>query len=205
MTFNRQPVKPKSGNRFPIELTADRVIIGGSILASIFILLIIGLSSAKTGFDLNRPIEGVEYFPGMTASHQETTVNYQQNPPAGGAHHPRWQTCGVYTEPIRKEHAVHSLEHGAIWITYQPNLPADQVATLQNITRQSSHRLLSPYPGIDSPIVVSAWGYQLRLDNANDERLQHFIAKYEQGPSTPERGATCNGGETRTLSQLQQG
>lgn len=201
MTLQRKPVK---NGRLPFELTPDRIIIGGSIIASILIIVVIGLSSARTGFDLNRAIEGVEYFPGISAGHTEGTVRYQQDPPAGGQHHPAWQQCGVYTEPIRNEHAVHSLEHGAIWITYQPTLPADQVSELQNITRQSAYRLLSPYPGLDSPIVLSAWGYQLRLQDAYDERLHHFLAKYEQGPSTPERGATCNGGQTRPLSQLAQ-
>ena len=58
------------------------------------------------------------------------------------------------------------------------------------------------YPGIDSPVIVTAWGYQLKLESADDGRLMQFISKYEQGPSTPELGASCSGGETRTLNQI---
>ena len=81
-----------------------------------------------------------------------------------------------------------------VWITYDPDLPADQVERLQQITRRSGYRLLSPYPDLPSPIVATAWGFQLHLDSADDPRLDDFIRKYEQGPTTPEPGAVCTGG-----------
>ena len=45
-------------------------------------------------------------------------------PPVAGEHNAAWQNCtgNVYDAPIANEHAVHSLEHGAIWITYRPDL-----------------------------------------------------------------------------------
>lgn len=198
----RQPVPRKKPSRIPIELTTERVIIGGTILLIIIIVGVIAISTNRNASNQNITIQEVEFFPGMIAEHRQTLVNYEQSPPVGGPHHPVWQTCGVYTEQLSNEHAVHSLEHGAVWITYQPDLPADQVQTLQDLTRRSSHRLLSPYPGIDSAIIASAWGYQLKVDSASDPRLEQFMLKYDQGASTPELGATCSGGETRTLSQL---
>jgi hypothetical protein len=195
----------KLADRLPFELTTERVIVGGSILGTILILVIISLVSIQKNYAENRTIDGVQSFPGVVASHVTTVVNYPQTPPVGGAHNPVWQTCGVYTEPISNEHAVHSLEHGVVWITYQPDLPFDQVQTLQDLTRRGSHRLLSPYPGIDSPIILTAWGYQLRVNDANDPRIGQFISKYEEGPTTPELGASCAGGETRVLSQLPNG
>jgi hypothetical protein len=139
-----------------------------------------------------QPIEGLASFPGLSASHiEDPVVVYDQVPPVGGPHNSVWQNCGVYTRELENRHAVHSLEHGAIWITYQPDLPEDQVLKLQSITRQSQFRLLSPYPGIPSPIVASAWGYQIQLDSPDDPRLFEFIDRYEQkGPEA----AACYGG-----------
>lgn len=173
--------------------------IGGVVLFTIAILVIVILN----GF-VNRPvnIEGVEQIPVLVGSHSESPVTYDVIPPAGGIHYPVWQNCGVYDQPVRNELAVHDLEHGAVWITYLPDLSADQVGLLRSITQQDNHRLLSPYPGLPSPIVVSAWGYQLRLERADDPRLAQFIRQYENAQSAPEPGASCAGGESRTLSQL---
>lgn len=202
--ISKKPTR-KAPPRWQTWLTVDRIIIGGSLLLTFVIVGVLAISSAQNGYNRNIEIEGVEIISGLSAGHTTETVNYRQTPPAGGEHHPRWQQCGVYSEPVKNEHAVHSLEHGVIWITYQPDLPADEVNKLADITRRSSHRLLSPFPGIDSPIVLTAWGYQLALDSADDPRLMQFILKYEQGPDTPELGATCSGGVTQTASQLQAG
>lgn len=197
------PRKKRAGGAWQDWLTMDRIFIGGSLILTVVIIAVIAASSMQKNYTENVTIEGVQVFPGLVASHTEQRVTYAQTPPAGGAHHPVWQTCGVYVEPLMNEHAVHSLEHGAVWITYQPDLAADQVKVLQDMTLRGSHRLVSPYPGIDSPIIATAWGYQLRLTDANDPRLAQFVAKYEQGPQTLEPGATCSGGETRTASQIQ--
>jgi hypothetical protein len=87
------------------------------------------------------------------------------------------------------------MEHGAIWITYQPDLPSAEVEKLKTITHQSGYRLLSPYPGLPTPVVVSAWGYQVKLQSADDPRLMLFIQKYQQNPRGPEPGAPCTGGQ----------
>lgn len=115
-------------------------------------------------------------------------------PPVGGVHHDAWQTCGIYTEPIRPENAVHSIEHGAVWITYQPDLPAAQIEQLQALVRNEPYLLLSPYPGQRSPIALTAWAVQLEVDSAIDERIETFIRRYRLGPSTPERGGACRDG-----------
>lgn len=141
----------------------------------------------------SRPITGVATFT-PARGHQDGKLTYEQTPPVGGIHNPVWQNCGIYTAPIANENGVHSLEHGAIWITYQPDLPREQVTELQLLTRQSGYRLLSPYPGLPSPIVASAWGYQLKIEQANDPRLPRFIQRYEQNPQGPEPGAPCSGG-----------
>jgi len=139
-------------------------------------------------------IDGVTEYADLGRDHVGETVRYDQTPPVGGPHSPVWQNCGVYTESIANENGVHTLEHGAVWITYQPDLPDSEVQVLQTITRQSGYRLLSPYPDLPSPIVISAWGYQLQIERADDPRIKDFIEQYELNPQGPEPGAPCTGG-----------
>jgi hypothetical protein len=148
---------------------------------------------------INQPgpvvIGEIRTYRGLAASqHAEGPLTYPHNPPAGGVHSGTWQNCGIYDQPVRNENAVHSLEHGAVWITYQPALPAADVETLRGLARGQSHMLLSPYPDLPTPVVASAWGVQIFLDDANDPKLSDFARRYQQGPQTPERGAPCSGG-----------
>ena len=138
-------------------------------------------------------IEGVQSFDGLTRNHVTDDVDYPQAPPVGGDHDLRWQNCGVYDTPVRNENAVHSLEHGAVWLAYRPDLPADQVEVLRAFARGHTHILVLPYDGLTEAFVATAWGKQLRLDSVTDPRLALFVATYEEGPQTPELGATCSG------------
>lgn len=140
------------------------------------------------------PIEGAVTFAGLPRGHEEGPQTYPQTPPAGGVHNPAWQNCGIYDQPIPNEQGVHSLEHGAAWITYPPNLPAEAVEQLRALSRDRGFALLSPYPDLPAPIVASAWGIQLKADSAADPRLEAFLTRYLQGPQTPEPGAPCTGG-----------
>ncbi|PKQ25409.1 MAG: hypothetical protein CVT64_10450 [Actinobacteria bacterium HGW-Actinobacteria-4] len=115
-------------------------------------------------------------------------------PPMGGPHDFYWQNCGIYTQPIRATNAMHSMEHGAVWIAYHPELAADQVDLLTTKVKNRAYTLLSPVPNLASPVVLTAWGLQLELDDADDDRLDVFLTKYIQGPQTPEPGASCQGG-----------
>ena len=143
----------------------------------------------------SRPPGDVQtYDVGSAGQHTEGTVDYAQSPPAGGEHNPIWQNCGFYEEPVRNENAVHSLEHGAVWITYLPDLPQDEIERVRDLAQNNSYVLASPYPDQDSPVVATAWGKQLTLESAEDSDLERFVNAYSQGPQTPEKGATCSGG-----------
>ena len=140
------------------------------------------------------PAEVQTYDVGPAGQHTQADVDYEQSPPVGGEHNPVWQNCGYYAEPVREENAVHSLEHGAVWITYSPDLPQDEVERLRDIAESQTYILVSPYVGLPSPVVASAWGKQLSLESAEDPDLERFIGAYRQGPQTPEPGAVCTGG-----------
>jgi hypothetical protein len=124
-------------------------------------------------------------------------VVYVDRPPIGGTHWfaPGWADCGFYDEPIPEEAGVHDLEHGAVWVTYRPGLPDADLAVLQELTRTDGHLLVSPFEGLRAPIVATAWGAQLDLDQAGDGRLVSFIAAYTNGDRAPEAGATCSNGD----------
>ena len=129
-------------------------------------------------------------------NHTQDPVDYEQTPPVGGAHNDVWQNAAFYEQPIQNETAVHTLEHGAIWITYSPDLPQEQKDQIRQLVEGRDCLMASPFPDLpgDSPIVASAWGVQLAVESADDGALQDFIQAYRRGPQTPEPGATCTGG-----------
>ncbi|GII75930.1 membrane protein [Sphaerisporangium rufum] len=168
------------------------------------IVLIVGL----VGFYVVREraatsLDGVAQFSYKAGSHTPIKVNYKESPPVGGEHNDRWQQCGPYEQPINNENAVHSMEHGAVWITYRPDLPKAQVDKLKGLIT-SDYLLLSPYPGLKAPVVASSWNHQITLKGADDPRLARYIQKYKQNPSTtPEYGATCSGDGAVTTTTAQ--
>jgi hypothetical protein len=142
----------------------------------------------KTEADLLKP-----------AQHAYGKLTYPQSPPVGGTHNPNWQRCqgDVYADQIPNENAVHALEHGSVWVTYNPSLPKDQVDKLASKVRGNDYMLMSPYPGLDKPISLQAWGFQLKLDTADDARIDKFIQDLRVNASM-EPGAVCSSGNYTT-------
>jgi hypothetical protein len=129
-------------------------------------------------------------------SHVTDPVEYSESPPVGGEHAPPpdWADCTgtVYDVDIRHENAVHSLEHGAVWITYNPDeIDASGIETLEALVDRSG-RMLSPYEGLDAPISVQSWNHQLKVDSPSDPRLKQFADFFTyNGDFYPEPGASC--------------
>lgn len=138
-------------------------------------------------------IEGVMTYEGLGRNHVQQAVEYPQTPPVGGDHSPVWVACNgkVYDQPVPAGEATHAMEHGALWITYKPDLTAEQQATLRE-KATAPYTFMSPVPAQTSPVVLTSWGSQLAVATADDERVDAFISQYRQGPNTPERGATCS-------------
>ena len=171
-----------------LSIVIPAVLVVGGIIALIIIS------------GLGEKIEGVFDFGVQDRGHDESVVFEAASlPPVGGTHSPRWQTCGIYDQPLESKNAVHSMEHGAVWITYRPDLPAAEIDTLQDLIRGQSYLLLSPFPNLANDVVLSAWGIQLPVESVADERIAQFIDEYRLGPQTPEFGATCDGGVGQPL------
>jgi hypothetical protein len=142
----------------------------------------------------------------LAHDHVTGPVTYSVTPPVGGQHNATWMNCGVYDQPVPSERAVHNMEHGAVWITYRPSLPQSEVNQLRAFAgRQtmvssaegapSRYMDLTPYPGLPSPIVMSSWGFQLKVSSPADPRLQQFVNTFRASPKyTPEYGGACTGG-----------
>lgn len=123
-----------------------------------------------------------------------TRVAYDRFPPVGGPHDAEWAACNgvVYDVPVRNETMVHTLEHGAIWITYNPDSIGGELDTLKALVKGKQYITLSPYPGLDAKISLQAWAHQLKVDSASDERIQQFITALQRNPFlTPEVNGTC--------------
>jgi Protein of unknown function (DUF3105) len=139
-------------------------------------------------------IEGVEAFRVDGRTHTEENLDYDHKPPTGGDHYPVPATCGFYSsDPPPDELLVHDIEHGSIWIAYQPDLDADQLDALRQLVAEQAKVTATPYPGLDSPLVMTAWGRQLAIDSADDPRVLQFIDTYRNSPNAPEPGAACQG------------
>lgn len=178
------------------EKRNQRLGIAGAILGGTAVLaIIVGVvvSSATPPVDPAAiEIEGLETFENLEALHVQSAVEYEMTPPAGGPHNPSWLNCGIYEEAVPAEYAVHSLEHGAVWVTYDPEqVQGADLDALRNAMPRS-YIILSPFPGLEAPVVASAWGVQVSLDGVDDPRLRDFIVKYRQSPDAPEPGALCS-------------
>jgi hypothetical protein len=152
-----------------------------------------------------RSIPGVEEWDDLSNEHVAEPPDYEMSPPAGGPHFESWQNCGVYDEPVADFLAVHSLEHGAVWITYDPDeVSDDEVGELEGMYNPGDYLIISPYLGeMPGPIAASGWGRQIVVDSPGESGLSRFVTRYEQSNDVPEPGAACSGAIAETAEELE--
>ncbi len=139
------------------------------------------------------PPPGIEVYPATTNQTTREPIDYEREPPTNGDHDPLWQNCGFYERPVKDRHAVHSMDHGVVWITYRPDLPAGQVDELRSYGEES-YVIVSPYPGQDAPVIATSWRVQLELDGPDDPRLRRFVDQFRISEIAPLSGNRCTGG-----------
>jgi hypothetical protein len=141
-------------------------------------------------------IDGVRSYDHAGGQHTSDPVPYEESPPVGGRHDFVWADCTgtVYDVDIRHENAVHSLEHGAVWITYDPDrVGTDEVEALAAMVEGAPGLMLSPYVGLGGAISLQSWNHQLFVDAADDPRVQQFVDLMAMNPDhAPEVGAPCD-------------
>ena len=194
----------RGSNRRAVGGTGDRGRASlGTLVVGLVVLGFLGGFGALVWYDSRQnpgPPEGVESFEDLGRDHVGTAVSYEQTPPVGGDHNGVWQNQGFYEEPVRDENAVHTLEHGAVWIAYAPELPEEGKDRIRELVEGRDCVLASPYPDLpqDATVVASAWGKQLAVESADDPALEDFVRSFRRGPQTPEPGATCSSGTAET-------
>lgn len=189
-SFKKEQARKARNKRIGI-ITA--IVAGVAVLALVVtaVVLTVPKNASYTAGGSGAEIEGVETFEN-TNNHVEGTVTYEQTPPTGGDHNAAWLNCGIYTEVQANENAVHSLEHGAIWVTYDPSISDEELSTLKS-KLPSTYVILSPFEDLPSPIVLSGWDVQLQVDEASDERIGEFFEEYWRSADAPEPNAACTG------------
>lgn len=145
------------------------------------------------------PIGVVQEFDVASNFHVTDVVQYPQTPPVGGDHAGVWQNCGFYDKPIYSETGVHSMEHSAVWITFRPDLPADQIDQIRALAEEP-YTLASPWGEgeLGAPIVLSAWGVQLAIDSLPSDQATEFLSTYREALTAPEPSFPCTGGTSQT-------
>lgn len=142
-----------------------------------------------------KKIPGIIYKQEPNHNHVTDTVKYDSSPPVGGNHSPYWADCTgtVYDHQIANENAVHMLEHGAVWVTYNPKTAtAADINQLKTDVAGIDRMAMSPYAGLKTPISLQAWNYQLFVNKGTDPRIEQFIEALRDNPKTLPEDASCS-------------
>ncbi|HEY0636629.1 MAG TPA: DUF3105 domain-containing protein [Pseudonocardiaceae bacterium] len=184
------------------------VLFGGAVFGYVYVkwdakqeleAALAAYTPSESNQDPSDKIDGVEKIDySQSRGHVDATqrVAYDQLPPFGGPHDSVWAACNgvVYSQPVRNENMVHPLEHGAVWIAYNPDrITGSALDTLKAKVENQQYIMMSPYPDLDKPISLQSWGHRLKLDSADDERIDQFIRALRTNPyQHPEVGGTCD-------------
>ncbi len=107
-----------------------------------------------------------------------TKIKYNSNPPAGGNHYGESTVhAGFYDKPIDDGYIVHSLEHGAAILWYDPKLlNSSQFNDLKAIfSQQSGKAIMMPRSSMDVPVALSSWGRVLKLKTIDKKQISAFF------------------------------
>ncbi len=156
--------------------TEHKIYIGGGIAT---VLIMIGgiLLLSKQDERLNKSllgqevtIEGRNHFP------DDTQIQYNSNPPAGGNHYATTAHGGVYDVAPPDGNLVHSLEHGAVILWYRDDLSKADFEKLKKIFNQTSGKgIMTPRKSLDVSIALSSWGRVLKLQTIDEKQIKAFF------------------------------
>jgi len=165
------------------EARRRRVRMVGIGAVAVLIALVVGFWLSQRLFPAE--LAGVERPPNLGRGHLAAgePANYATATPTSGPHAASSARCGIYTQQIPAEFAVHALEHGAVVIWYRPDLEDEVGTALRDIVDDFDERvILSPNANMTEPIVATAWNRLKRYESVEPE-IEEFITTYRgRGP-----------------------
>lgn len=211
--IDRRRIEDAGGTESGGGLPTGPVVLGLILLAAVVVVaytVAIGGSDGSDGSDPSgveaEPLpdsgeqallEDVQQHPNEGTDHvsPDTDVEYDTTPPTSGPHYSGTVEAGFYTEAQPAGDIVHTLEHGAVVIYYDPDaLPPEAEQSLKEWasahtgTWKSVVVVPNTYESVDSPYVLTAWRHSLRLSDYDTEVVQAFLAEYlGRGPENPVR------------------
>ncbi len=124
-----------------------------------------------------------------------TPVTYPENPPLGGPHYSVWAAFTTYDAPVPWGFLVHSMEHGAVILTYNcPDGCPDVLSAFENIQATKTDPVCTdmptqnrivvvPDPDLPVPVAAVAWENAYLATCLDVPSLQAFVdTHYGNGP-----------------------
>lgn len=156
------------------------------IVAAGYGIYLLSKSSAPQGEDFSRAIPVLEDR-NHIAIGAEPAVAYNSNPPTSGQHYDTPARPGFREKAIPDGNLIHSLEHGLVWVSYNPRI-GNESDKLKKIT--TPLMVVTSRIANDTDIALAVWG---RLDTFNLEdstiddndlqRISDFVKRYSnKGP-----------------------
>jgi hypothetical protein len=158
------------------------IIIGGITIAVLAVIIGVAAMSPES-----KPAIGKDYA-NQGQEHIKIGVThppYNSNPPTSGWHYEQPAPWGVHTEALPDEAAVHNLEHGGIWISYNPDkVDKKTIEQLTNLTKSyKSKVILTPRKANETKIALASWTKLETLDSFDEAKIKDFIARNKnKGP-----------------------
>lgn len=173
----RPRAKQHGGWRATLDGWGGLPVIGAITLATVVLAVL--LLRQPLGFaQSDEPLMG-EAVADAAAGHVDVGTLGPSNsqPPAGGPHYTSPVAPDASDQPIDDGYVVHSLEHGMIWLAYQPEMiDEDGLSTLRSLAAEYDRDVvLAPRPVNDAPLYAVSWGRRMVIDPDDEAQLRAFI------------------------------
>ncbi|MGH2700894.1 MAG: DUF3105 domain-containing protein [Actinomycetota bacterium] len=149
------------------------MVLAALVVAAVWFLFFRNLTpSSIQGYELEKFRED--------GGHTDQPVAYQMTPPVSGQHFVSAAPCGVHAEQIQNEVFVHSLEHGAVAVLYDPEqVETGTIRDIEALVGEFDERTISaPYAGMETPITVASWAEMMRLPENDEGAIRDYISEF---------------------------